>query len=236
MINIPLFLTPSHQCNYLTTELAQLVFVHPSFTMNTAIYSQLIAQGFRRSGNDIYTPHCPHCNACMPARIDVAQFQLNRNQKRCLKKNTHTIATIKPALFETAHYELYRRYQYSRHGDSNMAQSTPEDYIDFLSSHWCTSQFVEFTIADELAGVAVIDSVDVALSAVYTFFEPKFSNYSLGTYAVLWQIAQAKAQHLDFVYLGFWIKDCRKMNYKSHYQPLQVLINQQWLDFTLIIN
>jgi leucyl-tRNA---protein transferase len=68
-----------------------------------------------------------------------------------------------------------------------------------------------------------------ALSAVYTFFEPKFSSYSLGVYAVLWQIEQAKKLHKEFIYLGFWIKQCKKMSYKSDYQPLQILRDKQWI-------
>ena len=229
MISIPLFLTPSHPCSYLSDKTAQALFVHPSFALNTEIYAQLIAQGFRRSGDEVYAPHCPDCVQCRPARIPVAQFQPSRAQQRCLKKNQHTTADIKAAQFESEHYDLYLRYQQSRHSDGQMAQSKPEDYIDFLGSSWCDTQFVEFRINGELAGVAVIDRFEHALSAVYTFFEPKFSDYSLGTYAVLWQIQQAQLQQQDFVYLGFWIKDCQKMNYKSHYQPLQLLIDKHWV-------
>jgi arginine-tRNA-protein transferase len=109
-----------------------------------------------------------------------------------------------------------------------MANSTPEEYINFLGSRWCKTQFVEFSIANELAGVAVVDYLQNGLSAVYTFFEPKFSNYSLGIYAVLWQIQHAKELNINFVYLGFWIKNCQKMAYKNQYQPLQGLINQHW--------
>jgi arginine-tRNA-protein transferase len=81
-----------------------------------------------------------------------------------------------------------------------------------------------------LAGVAIVDQLDNALSAVYTFFDPKFSSYSLGVYAVLWQIDYAKRQHKNFLYLGFWIQACQKMAYKSHYQPLQLFRNKQWLE------
>lgn len=229
MTKIPLLITTPHPCSYLDGRQAQSAFVAPSVDINTAVYSQLLAQGFRRSGDEVYRPHCAQCSQCVPVRLPVAQFKPNRRQKRCLQKNRHTAAIIKPAAFEQAHYELYLRYQYQRHAEGNMAHTRPDEYMNFLGSSWCHCQFVEFFIADELAAVAIVDQLDNALSAVYTFFEPKFSSYSPGVYAVLWQIQQAQQRGLEWLYLGFWIGDCDKMNYKTQYQPLQRLIERQWL-------
>jgi arginine-tRNA-protein transferase len=229
MISIPLILIPPHACSYLDDQQSQSVFVHPNYPLTTSIYTQLIAQGFRRSGDEVYTPHCSNCAACIPTRLAVHDFKPDRSQQRCWRKNSHTTAIIKPAVFEQAHYELYLRYQKIRHTGGNMADSSPDEYIDFLSSSWGNTVFVEFSINNELAGVAIVDQLDNALSAVYTFFDPKFSSYSLGVYAVLWQIDYAKRQHKNFLYLGFWIQACQKMAYKSHYQPLQLFRNKQWL-------
>jgi len=109
-----------------------------------------------------------------------------------------------------------------------MAHSSPDDYINFLAGSWCNTQFMEFSIADELAAVAIVDRLDNALSAVYTFFDPRFSSHSLGVYAVLWQINHAQEQGLEWLYLGFWIADCQKMNYKDQYHPLQGFIDLEW--------
>jgi leucyl-tRNA---protein transferase len=229
MISIPLFLTNKHPCSYLDDEVAQPAFVHPLFDMTNAIYSELIKQGYRRSGDEVYSPHCPNCSACIPVRLRVADFAPNRSQKRCLKKHRSTQVIIKPAEFEKAHYEMYQRYQAERHGDGSMAHSSPSDYLQFLKSAWCDTRFVEFVIDGELAAVAVVDQLDNALSAVYTFFEPKFSAYSPGVHAVLWQIEWAKQLQKEFLYLGFWIKRCKKMSYKNEYQPLQVFKDKQWV-------
>ncbi|KAF3982638.1 MAG: arginyltransferase [Methylococcales symbiont of Hymedesmia sp. n. MRB-2018] len=228
MISIPLFLTPESSCNYLDKRNSQSAFVHPSFHLNTAIYSQLIEQGFRRSGNEVYRPHCINCSECIASRLLVEQFILSRNQKRCLKKNQQTTVIVKPAQFEQAHYHMYMRYQQHKHQQGGMANSTEEEYINFFGSHWCHTLFIEFSIDNELAAIAIVDLLDNALSAVYTFFEPKFSFYSLGTYAVLWQQNHAKALKLDYLYLGFWIKHCQKMSYKTQYQPIQGYINNSW--------
>lgn len=230
MISIPLFLTQEYDCSYLEGEQAQSAFVHPAFQLTTPIYSQLIEQGFRRSGDQVYVPQCLRCAACIPARLAVSEFKASRNQKRCLKKNDQTRSIVKPPVFEQQHYDLYRRYQKMRHGDGPMAHSSPDEYLNFLGSSWCDTRFVEFSINGGLAALAVVDHLDNALSAVYTFFEPEFSSYSLGVYAVLWQIEQAKRQQREFLYLGFWIKNCKKMSYKSEYQPLQFFIHNCWTE------
>jgi arginine-tRNA-protein transferase len=228
MTSIPLLITAPHPCSYLDDEQAQSAFVDPSFRLDTAVYSLLIAHCFRRSGNDVYRPQCAQCSQCVPVRVPVAQFKPIRSQKRCLQKNRQTTAIIKPAVFEQAHYDLYLRYQNQRHAEGNMANTSPDEYIEFLGSSWCNTQFIEFFCADELSAVAIVDRLDDALSAVYTFFDPKFSSYSLGVYAVLWQIQHAQKLNLDYLYLGFWIANCRKMNYKDQYRPLQGFIDQQW--------
>lgn len=228
MISIPLLITEQNPCSYLDKRNSQSVFVHPSMTIDTGMYSQLIEQGFRRSGSEVYTPHCSGCSECIPTRLAVEQFIPNRNQKRCIKKNQFTTVIVKPAQFEKEHFELYLRYQKHKHKEGGMVNSTEDDYINFLASSWCNTLFVEFSINDELAAVAVVDLLDNALSAVYTFFEPDLSQYSLGNYAVLWQIEHAKKLQLEFVYMGFWIKECRKMSYKTQYQPIQGFINNEW--------
>lgn len=228
MASIPLLLTTPHPCSYLESEQAQTAFVHPTFDLITSTYSLLIANGFRRSGDDVYRPQCEQCSQCVAVRLPVAQFKPNRRQKRCLQKNRHTRVVVKPAVFEQAHYDLYLRYQNHRHAEGNMANTSPEEYIKFLGSSWCDTHFIEFYCTDQLSAVAIVDSLDNALSAVYTFFDPKFSSYSPGVYAVLWQIQYAQQLGLDWLYLGYWIADCRKMNYKIQYQPLQGFIDRQW--------
>jgi len=228
MNSVPLRLTAEHDCSYLDDKQSQSAIVHPDFAMNTRIYSRLIELGFRRSGDQVYKPHCSDCQACVPTRIPVAEFQANRSQRRCAKRNAQIQVNIKPARFDQEHFQLYQLYQLNRHEKGPSSLISPADYLHFLSSSWCDTWFVEFFIADKLASIAVVDVLDHALSAVYTFFDPHFEEYSPGTFAVLWQIEQARQLKLDYVYLGFWIKDCRKMRYKIQYQPLSGLIDQKW--------
>lgn len=230
MISLPLVLTHEHPCSYLD-EQAQSLFVHPDFMLTRGVYAQLLAQGFRRSGPHVYRPNCPSCSACVPVRLPVDAFVPDRSQKRILAKNAATSAVLKAAVFERQHYALYQRYQKARHPGGGMDELNPGKYLEFLRSDWCKTFFAEFSIGGELAAVAVVDQAGKALSAVYTFFDPRFSDYSPGVYAVLWQIQHAQELGLDFVYLGYWIENCRKMSYKSRYRPIQALINGQWRQY-----
>ncbi|MGR8933568.1 MAG: arginyltransferase [Gammaproteobacteria bacterium] len=228
MITVPFVLSYEHPCSYLEDKEAQSLFVHPDFRLSGGMYAQLMAQGFRRSGSHVYRPHCPGCSACIAVRLPVAMFVPNRSQKRVLAKNAATRVTLQAPLFNRRHYEIYCRYQRARHPGGGMDQLNPGKYLDFLRSDWCKTSFAEFSIGGELAAVAVIDRAGHALSAVYTFFEPRFSEFSPGVYAVLWQIRHARELGLEFLYLGYWIEKCQKMSYKTQYRPIQALIHGQW--------
>jgi len=230
MTSVPLFLSSEHPCGYLERQTAQTVSVNPFYKIRLEHYEQLIQEGFRRGGNDVYMPHCPACSACIPARVAVAHFKPSRSQKRCFRKNLATEVVVKPADFNQAHYEMYLRYQAFRHQDGYMALFKRKEYMYFLTSDWCKTFFIEFSINKELAAIAVVDQFENAWSAVYTFYEPKFSSYSPGVYAILWQIEQARLTQKEYLYLGFWIKNCRKMAYKAQYQPLQLFIKGQWIE------
>lgn len=228
MTSLPLWLTTESNCSYFDDRRAQSIVIDPAFDMDTTTYDRLLEQGFRRSGDQVYRPHCPNCRACVPTRIPVAAFRANRKQRRCANRNIHTQVVVKPAIFDARHFDLYRRYLTERHDASSESPTSRSEYLQFFGSRWCETWFVEFLIGGELAAVAVVDVLDDALSAVYTFFDPKFNYYSPGVLAVLWQIDEAKRRNLPYVYLGFWIGDCRKMSYKIQYQPLQGLIEGQW--------
>ena len=228
MISIPLYISAEHPCSYFDSRQAETAFVDPDLQLSTELYSHLIAQGFRRSGDEVYRPYCSSCSECVSTRIAVAEFKASRQQRRCIQKNKYTQVSLKPAEFNDEHYALFIRYQQQKHTGGSMADSSPDDYINFLSSSWCDSIFAEFRIDNRLAAVAVIDTLSNGLSAVYTFFEPDFADYSLGVYAVLWQIEHAQNTLLDYVYLGYWIESCPKMSYKTRYRPIEGFINQQW--------
>ncbi len=222
------FTSAPYQCDYLPGQTSVTAFADPDAVMTTSLYSQLARMGFRRSGNHVYRPLCPNCQACIPTRISVHDFKPNRSQRRNHEANRHLTATLLPAHYRDESFELYRRYQKLRHTDGPMDNPTTQSFEEFLSCDWAESCLAEFREAGQLVSVAVIDFLQDGLSAVYTFFDPDLSQRGLGTYAILWQLEEATRRNLDYVYLGYWIEKNSKMNYKTHFQPIEGLISGAW--------
>jgi arginine-tRNA-protein transferase len=223
------FTTNPHTCSYLQEQQATTLFLDPSLPLDASLYAQLSEQGFRRSGEHLYRPHCQSCNACIAARIPVERFQPNRQQQRICKRNQDLqVRQITPQLSEE-HYLLYASYIEQRHGDGDMHPPSREQFSSFLLRDLPFCLFFEFRLESRLVAVAVTDVLPNGLSAVYTFFDPQLPNRSLGRYAILWQIDEARRRGLPAVYLGYWIKQCRKMSYKTQYRPIELFVNRRWI-------
>lgn len=226
---LKLFATQPHPCSYIEGEQATTVFVDPEANIDITLYSQLSLLGFRRSGGHLYRPQCSNCQACMSCRIPVTLFKPNRSQRRCWQKNQDIQISSAERIDTPEHYNLYSRYIESRHQDGDMYPPSEEQYKAFLTSEWGSTRYLEFRLEGELIGVAVCDHLDDGLSAVYTFYNAELGERSLGKFAILAQIHKAREMGLDYVYLGYWIKQCEKMNYKTNYRPLELLVNRRWL-------
>lgn len=222
------YTTPSHECSYFTDRQAITLFADPRFPKSSELYSTLANYGFRRSGKHLYQPRCHNCCACVPVRIPVREFSPRRNQRRTWIKNKDLTVTKHKAEFNEDQYQLYRSYLSTRHPGGGMDNPTTKSYMDFLFADWMDTYTYEFRFHDKLLAVAVVDKLINGLSAVYTFFDPDYSHRSLGTYAILQEVEEAREQNLDWLYLGFWIKGCVKMSYKSDFQPLEYYINNSW--------
>lgn len=223
------YATPDHDCSYLDGKTAKTLFVDPQATIDQHIYSQLSDLGFRRSGKHIYRPHCEGCKACISVRIPLATFRMSKSQKRIMAKNRDVTVTQKPAQFTEEYYALYSRYINERHSDGDMYPPSLEQFNSFLVEGEEHTHFLEFRDANEqLIAVAVIDILDQGLSAIYTFYDPSLAKRSLGTYCILWQLAHCLQNNLNYLYLGYWVKECRKMNYKIAFSPFELLLDGEW--------
>ena len=222
------FSTPPHNCSYLDNQQAITLFADPEATMTNMLYNQLSSYGFRRSGNYIYKPQCENCEACLSVRIPVKAFTMNRQQQRVWKKNQDIKVKRVAATYYQQHYDLYVRYIRQRHADGDMYPPSVAQYLSFLFSDWSDTQLYEFWLGEKLVAVAVCDVLKNGLSAVYTFYDAQFEQRSLGTFAILWEIFCTQKIGLDYLYLGYWVKNSPKMAYKRNFRPLEILLEQQW--------
>lgn len=224
---IKVSVTPELACNYIAGEQEQLLVVREESLFNAAGYDVLLQNGFRRSGNDVYRPHCSNCQACQSLRINVANFTASKSQKRLLKKNSdlHINCCDIP---KDGYYPLYENYINTLHSDGAMYPATQEQYQGFIVSNWLSPLFVEIYQEQTLIAVAVTDKLDTSLSAMYCFYHPEYQQRSLGTFAILKQLELAKQWGKLWLYLGFQIDECNKMNYKANFHPHQRLIAEKW--------
>lgn len=226
---LKLFATAPHPCSYLPDQEASTVFVDPSATIDREIYTYLSEKGYRRSGSFLYKPDCPNCQACISLRIPVKDYRFSRSEKRVLKRNEDLDVYTSSHIFTEKFYRLYADYICVRHSDGDMYPPSLEQYQSFLKNGFNSTEYFVFQKDEEIKAVAVVDILANGLSAIYTFYDPFDQHRSLGTLAVLWQIQQAKALELDYVYLGYWVKDCEKMRYKSRFRPAEIYFGKQWI-------
>jgi arginine-tRNA-protein transferase len=225
---LQLFLTSEYSCSYLPARLARNLVADP-LAIDNRIYTQLAELGFRRSGGHVYRPRCHGCQACLSLRIPVNCFRPNRSQRRTWKKNQTLQSHWLPVRFEADHYHLFERYVKWRHRDGGMDDTSAESYLSFVQAPWSQTFLCELRLESRLLAVAVTDRLDNGLSAVYTFFDPDELPRGLGTYAILWQITEAKRLGLSWLYLGYWLENCAKMSYKNNFFPHELFIDGRWV-------
>ncbi|MEN8634341.1 arginyltransferase [Pseudoalteromonas distincta] len=222
-------LTQEFDCSYLPNRQEQLLVILDPSCYSTDKFESLLGLGFRRSGNQIYRPHCPICSACSSVRVLAQDFMPSKSQKRKLNKAKTRFEVKYSTQERPEYYPLYSKYITMRHQDGSMYPPEKEQFQSFLLCSWLKITFIELWHQDTLVAVAVTDCMNSAISAIYTFFDPDFEHYSLGSVMILEQLKFAKEQNKQYVYLGYQIDECDKMKYKNQFLPAQKQLNDEWV-------
>lgn len=195
------------------------------------LFDNLLSCGFRRSANIFYANVCPDCSKCIPIRVRVKDFVMTKKYRRILKINSDVRIENVESKITDEKIELFGKYSSIRHKDDG------DDEIDYeraLSDLHCGYKNIcemDYFINDKLVAVGILDLAQNSTSSNYFYFDPEYSKRSLGVFSVLKEIEFTLQSEREFYYLGFYIEESPKMRYKSQYQPAQLLINGEWVDF-----
>ena len=223
--------TQAFPCSYLSEHEEQLLVCMEPMDSLQSNYPVLIQAGFRRSGEQLYRPHCKQCSACESLRIIASAFTPSKSQKRILNKNKDITISVHDGERDD-YYPLYEKYINANHSDGSMYPASYEQYRNFVHCYWQSPIFIEGRINGELVGVAVTDKLSNGLSALYSFFDPSLAKRSLGTFFILQQVQICLQMQMPYLYLGYQIDQCAKMNYKNNFYPHQRLQDNRWVLFS----
>jgi len=240
------YLTAPSPCPYLAGKEERKVFTHLVGERAAELNNILTQGGFRRSQSIAYRPACEGCRACVSVRVVARDFRPTQSMRRIVRRNADIASDMRIAVPTSEQYSVFRAYLDSRHRDGGMADMTVLDYAMMVEDSHIETRIIEYRrrgntpyapplAADtakrddgDLVAIALTDVLGDGLSMVYSFFEPDEATRSLGTYMVLDHIARAQRMGLSYVYLGYWVRGSRKMDYKSRFLPQERLMPEGW--------
>jgi arginine-tRNA-protein transferase len=159
--------------------------------------------------------------------------------RRVMQRNADLIGDMRAAVPTSEQYSVFRSYLDLRHRDGGMADMTVLDYAMMVEDSHVETRIVEYRRrgpdssingrgAGELLAVALSDVLSDGLSMVYSYFEADQRERSLGTFMILDHIARARRMGLPYVYLGYWVRGSRNMDYKGRFLPQERLSSDGW--------
>ncbi|KAJ2854130.1 Arginyl-tRNA--protein transferase 1, partial [Coemansia asiatica] len=172
----------------------------------------------------------------------------------CISEEQQLKIVIESTGYSDEKYRVFEKYQRTIHNDD----TTPERFSSFLCMsplvhHHCgqdllsqqeISQDAEhlrtllphglgsyhmcYYIDGALVAVGVIDVLPRCISSVYLFYDPDYSDLSLGSFSALREIALVRQLHryipsIEYYYPGYYVPGCSKMTYKSRWRPAEML-------------
>ncbi|WP_337840249.1 arginyltransferase [Rheinheimera sp.] len=232
MSDLKLGVSYPQRCHYLEGQEERLLFTLPDQPISMALYQQLIGYNFRRSGDQLYTTYCDNCRACQSVRLDLQEFSPSRSQRRLWQraKAAGWSYRLSAVADEERYYPLYQRYIESKHRDGSMYPPSPEQMRYLWQSQWQQVMFLEQYQHQTLVGVTVVDMLSEQCSAVYSFYCWPHK-LSLGQLAILALADHSLSHGIRYLYLGYYVADCAKMNYKDKFRPQQRFIAGKWHHF-----
>ena len=223
-------LTKATSCPYLTGKVEKRIATDISNNKN--IYEELSINGFRRVENWMYRPVCDNCSACKSYRVDIGKFKITKSLKRVLKNFENFSYSLEKNTSSKENFELFKKYQLARHTGGSMSNMDEDEFTSMIETSPIKTSLFEFRDKfKNLIGAILLDIDKENLSAVYSFFDPKFNKLGLGNYMIIQCLLFGQSKKYKYLYLGYYIEELSSMSYKSRFKPGQILNNNEWENF-----
>ena len=223
-------LTKATACPYLDGKVEKRIAT--DISTNKKIYEELSINGFRRVENWMYRPVCDNCSACKSYRVDIGKFKITKSLKRILKNFENFSYSLEKNISTKENFELFKKYQLVRHAGGSMSDMDEDEFASMIETSPINTSLLEFR--DEyksLIGTILLDINEKNLSAVYSFFDPKFNKLGLGNYMIIQCLLFGQSNRYKYLYLGYYIEELSSMSYKSRFKPGQIFNNNEWINF-----
>ncbi len=239
----------SEQCSYFEDRQAQKRKLYIKDPDDLTL-EYLIEQGYSRLGtnssdNRFTRPECPHCRQCMSYRVRTADFKPSQNMKRVMKKNRDLEICWQTPQLTLSKARLYLKYRLERHEQllKNLIDELPvlnffyrEPALEGMKHRMFSpvAGTLELTLRldKRLVGFATFDRGKDALHALYSVYDTSLHHRSLGTEIILQGLQYATEQGIPYLYLGYYIPQHSKMNYKIRFKPGEIRdpFSGRWID------
>lgn len=159
-------------------------------------------------------------------RTEICSTEFSKEKFALYKKYQTRVHKDKP---EKVSVNSFKRFlcqtpfarQFSKHS---------EKYWSNLNTYWKSGTFERsrpddilgpihecYYLDDKLIAIGVLDILPHSLSSVYFIWDPDYAHLGLGNLSALHELVLTKMLGKKYYYMGYYINDCPKMNYKAKF-------------------
>jgi len=189
----------------------------------------LLSLGFRHFGEIFFKPACGFCQCCIPIRIPVSRFIQSKSVKRLFNRNKRLTVKLEEPTPDLEAFLLYNRH---KQRFKTMETEAYETYVKSFYHPFSFNRMLTIRDGSVLVAVTHLDVTANAMSAIYCYFDERYSRYSPGKYSVYKELQFAEEMGIPWLYLGYYVPGNRHMNYKIDFKPNQLMTeNNRWEDY-----
>jgi len=154
--------------------------------------------------------------------------------------------------FTKEKFKLFTKYQNAIHNDFNTKERSFKRFLcdtPFNQSNGLISENNDgelkvikygaihqcYYLDNKLIAIGFLDILPTGISSIYFIYDPEYKELALGKVSGLKEMALSYKLGLKYYYLGYYIEDCPKMNYKRKFGgEILNVVNGKYYKYDLI--